>query len=109
LRIETFSDLIMTPTTKMEHTPPSPSPTDPAHSDPRLWKAKLQASMGTVEWPFANKLLGELLNAVCHDSATQLVADDVNAALAAMHGMAPKDEAEAMLSAQMVATHSAAM
>jgi hypothetical protein len=33
----------------------------------------------------------------------------VNAALAAVHGIAPRDEAEAMLVAQMVATHGLAM
>ena len=34
---------------------------------------------------------------------------DVNGALAALHGIAPRDEAEALLAAQMVAVHSAAM
>jgi hypothetical protein len=34
---------------------------------------------------------------------------DVNGALAAMHGIAPRDEIEGMLATQMVAVHSAAM
>ena len=33
----------------------------------------------------------------------------MNGALAALHGIAPRDEAEALLAAQMVAVHSAAM
>jgi hypothetical protein len=34
---------------------------------------------------------------------------NINGALAALHGIAPRDELEAMLAAQMVAVHSAAM
>jgi hypothetical protein len=80
------------------------------HSDKHLWLAKLNASMGTTEWTFANKLLSELLNTACAGSPTKAVDQaDLNAALAAMHGIGPRDEAEAMLAAQMVATHTAAM
>ena len=98
------------PTVRVQHKPPGPAQIDPNHADAGLSKAKLQAAMGTTELPFANKLLGELLNAACRGSTAQpLVADDVNAVLAAMHGIAPNDEAEAMLAAQMIATHTAAM
>jgi hypothetical protein len=98
------------PTAGVEHKAPSPAQSDSIDRGKNPWKAKLQASMGTVEWPFANKLLGELLSATCERSAApQVLVEDVNAALAAMHGMTPKDEAEAMLVAQMLATHSAAM
>jgi hypothetical protein len=98
------------PTVTVQHQPPSPAKIAADHSDKSLWLAKLNASMGTTEWPFANKILFELINTACAGSNSQPVAeDDVNAALAAMHGIAPKDEAEAMLAAQMIATHAAAM
>jgi hypothetical protein len=54
--------------------------------------------------------LGDLVNSACAGSNSQPLAEhDVNAVLAAMHGIAPRDEAEAMLAAQMIATHTAAM
>jgi hypothetical protein len=98
------------PVVKLEHKPPSPAKIDADHPDKSLWLNKLNASMGTTEWPFANKILGELINSACAGSNSKpLAEEDVNAALAAMHGIAPRDEAEAMLAAQMVATHTAAM
>jgi len=94
----------------VHHEPPDPAQIEPDHPDKTLWLDKLNASMGTTEWRFANKLLSELLNAACAGSTAQPVSqEDVNAALAAMHGIGPKDEAEAMLVAQMIATHTAAM
>jgi hypothetical protein len=66
--------------------------------------------MGTTEWPFAKKVLSNLLETACAGSPSKAVPqEDLNAALAAMHGIGPRDEAEAMLAAQMVATHTAAM
>jgi hypothetical protein len=98
------------PKVTVEHMPPGRAEIRPDHPDSDLWKAKLQASMGTVEWPFANKLIADLLNAACAGSTSQAVRQqDLNAALAAMHGISPRDEAEAMLVAQMIATHAAAM
>jgi hypothetical protein len=98
------------PVVKVQHKPPKPVQVNSDHPDPSLWKAKFQAAMGTTEWSFAAQLHGQLLNAACAGSNSQpLAQEDVNAALAAMHGIAPKDEVEAMLAAQMIATHTAAM
>lgn len=98
------------PQVSVEHRPPGAVQISPDHPDGLLWQRKLQASMGTVEWAFAEKLLSDLLNAACPSGAGKPIsADDVNAAVAAMHGLAPSDEAEAMLVAQMVATHRSAM
>jgi hypothetical protein len=98
------------PIVTVQHKPPSPANIAADHPDKSLWLAKLNASMGTTEWPFANKILGELMNSACAGSNSQPLAEhDLNAALAAMHGIGPKDEAEAMLAAQMIATHTAAM
>jgi hypothetical protein len=98
------------PTVTVQHKPPRPVKIDADHSDKSLWSHKLKASMGTTEWSFANKILRELINSACAGSNSKpLAEEDVNAAVAAMHGIAPRDEAEAMLAAQMIATHSAAM
>jgi hypothetical protein len=98
------------PTVTVQHKPPDPAKIEPDHPDRHLWLAKMNASMGTTEWAFASKLLTELLNAACAGSNSQpLSQGDLNAALAGMHGIAPNDEVEAMLAAQMVATHTAAM
>jgi hypothetical protein len=98
------------PKVTVEHKPPGTAEIGTDHPDPDLWEAKLEASMGTVESPFANKLVADLLNAACTGSTSQAVRQqDLNAALAAMHGISPRDEAEAMLVAQMIATHTAAM
>jgi hypothetical protein len=66
--------------------------------------------MGTVNGDYSNWLLAHLINGACEASSmTALKEEDLNGALAAMHGIAPRDEAEAMLAAQMVATHALAM
>jgi hypothetical protein len=98
------------PKVTVQHEPPASAKIDTEHPDRSLWLAKLNASMGTTEGSFANKIIGELINSACPGSNSQaLTEQDVNAVLAAMHGVAPKDEAEAMLAAQMIATHTAAM
>jgi len=107
LRLERLSPA---PTVKAKNEPAGQVKIEPDHSDSSLWQSKLQASMGTVEWPFANKLLGDLLNAACQGSPAQPpTSEELNAVLAVMHSISPKDEVEAMLAAQMIATHTAAM
>lgn len=82
----------------------------PDHADRMAWQALFEGSMGTVEPAFANLVFGQLLNATCdRDPKAGFRQADINAALAAMHRLAPRDEVEAMLSAQMVAAHGAAM
>jgi len=98
------------PVVTVQHKPPEPARIETHETDKNLWRAKFQAAMGTIEWSFADKLCGELINAACTGNNSQpLAGKDVNAALAAMHSIAPKDELEAMLAAQMIATHTAAM
>jgi hypothetical protein len=83
---------------------------DADHADYTLWTALVHAGMGSLDWPFACQLLDQLLNSATELSATKpLKATEANGVLAAMHGIAPRDEVEAMLAAQMVATHYAAM
>jgi hypothetical protein len=98
------------PKMKVRHVPPEPVYIEADHPDEPLWQAKLNASMGTTERAFAKKVLSNLLETACAGSPSKAVPqEDLNAALAAMHGIGPKDEAEAMLAAQMIATHTAAM
>jgi hypothetical protein len=98
------------PKMKVRHVPPEPVYIEADHPDEPLWQAKLNASMGTTERAFAKKVLSNLLETACAGSPSKAVPqEDLNAALAAMHGIGPRDEAEALLAAQMVATHTAAM
>jgi hypothetical protein len=79
------------------------------HSDQTLAHNIMLATFGTVEPIAADWLLSHLLNGTHADSNKPLDDATANGALALMHGLAPRDEAEAMLCAQMIATHAAAM
>lgn len=68
----------------------------------------LLCACGTKDESFAQSLVTALSNTTGFQS-DQNALTTVNAGLAAMAGIAPKDEAEAMLATQMVATHHAAM
>lgn len=80
---------------------------EPDHRDSALWETKLRSAFGTVEAAFANRLLTQVLN-LC-PNPRQCDEEVLNAMLAAMSGIGPRDEAEGMLAAQMVATHWVAM
>lgn len=67
-------------------------------------------AFGTCELTFANWLFGHLMNAGSPANASVPMDEkDLNGALAAMSGIGPQNETEAMLAAQMVAVHFAAM
>jgi hypothetical protein len=82
---------------------------DPDHPSPAMWQVGFERALGTVEAAFANELLGQLVNATSRQPGTEADEKTLNGALAAMHGIAPRDETEAMLAAQMVASHCLAM
>src|SRR4051794_31789303 len=68
------------------------------------------AVFGTAEWAFADLMLSGLLNAACDGSSSKPPSEqDINRTLAAATGIGARDEMEAMLATQMVATHFAAM
>jgi hypothetical protein len=67
------------------------------------------ATFGTISPDFYSQTFGELQNASCSGPGRQFDEMEVNGMLAAMHGIAPRDEIEGMLAAQMVATYKAAM
>jgi hypothetical protein len=71
---------------------------------------RLMSAFGTVELRFANLMLGNVINAACDGSpARPPGSEDINRALAAVTGIGARDETEALLATQMVATHFAAM
>ena len=70
----------------------------------------LLSTFATASIDFQARTLHELLEASCRGAnGTAFEEWDVNGALAALHGIAPRDETETLLAAQMVAVHSAAM
>ncbi len=71
---------------------------------------RLMAAFGTTAPRFADRMLSGLLNAACNGGASNPPSTEaLNEALAAVAGIGPPDETEAMLATQMVATHFAAM
>lgn len=69
----------------------------------------LMTAAGTTEPVFAERLVWQILNTIPLKNNGEVDAVTFNGALAGLAGIAPTDEAEAMLAAQMVATHTAAM
>ncbi len=80
---------------------------EPAHSDQKGAWAHLIDTFGTCSTEAADTLISQLANAVTPGS--EISEAQLNGALATVHGIAPQDEAEAMLAVQMVATHTAAL
>lgn len=79
----------------------------PSYSDTNGWSARLLDAFGTSSVDFVQAELGRIAMAV---GATGSDAEQkINAALAVLDGLRPRDEVEAMLVAQMVVTHAVAM
>jgi hypothetical protein len=68
--------------------------------------ARLMNALGITDLDLAGRLVMQIMNATHLQSTNEPVsAESLNAALAAVTGIAPRDEAEAMLAAQMVGVH----
>src|ERR1700730_8732916 len=81
----------------------------PPHSDDAGFAARLLDAFGTESPDFANRAMGRL-GAIMRPKGSALPNQtECNAALAAIDGIRPGDEIEAMLAVQMVATHETAM
>jgi hypothetical protein len=80
----------------------------PTHSDSTGWAAQIEDAFGTTSKDFAQRTTNQTLNALlsCEGS---LPTGTMNAVLAAVDGVRPNDEIEAMLASQMVVTHTLAM
>ena len=77
-------------------------------ADEVAWCVQLLRTIGTNDFDLASRLLHQVIS-VAPRSARKHTEEDANAAIAAVHGIAPKDTIEGMLATQMVATHNAAM
>ena len=78
-------------------------------SDYRGFRARAYDAFGTTSEAFARHKICRVGGIMRDKGAPLPTQDEMNAALAAIDGMRPADEIEAMLAVQMVATHEVAM
>ncbi len=82
---------------------------DIPHNDAGGFIAQQRATFGTVSPEFASRTAADVCDIV-RDRGEQMPAPDkINAGIAAVAGIEPQNEYEAMLAVQMVGTHSVAM
>ena len=81
---------------------------EPPHRDAHGWDIHVRDAFGSTSTEFGDILMQQLLN-VFPDRPDALEDRYANATLAAVAGIAPGDEAEAMLAVQMAGTHAMAM
>lgn len=80
------------------------------HSNYAVWQAALCDTFGTGDFSLANEMASQVMNAVHFKGASAPINQaEWNAAVAMIHGIGPRDPAEAMLAVQMVAAHHAAL
>ena len=96
------------PRVKLEPLPGGGARIGPDHPMRALGVMAFEQVFGTVSADFAGLMLDGLAAAVTIDRDT-IDEQTLNGILGALHGINPGDEVEAMLAAQMVATHLAAM
>ncbi|CAO4157300.1 hypothetical protein [Methylorubrum extorquens] len=81
--------------------------TRPDHLDLGAGTVNLMNALGTASVPFMEGLLRQITNVASH--GPQPDEANINFVLAAVNGIEPRDELEAMLAAQMAAVHLATM
>jgi len=79
------------------------------HRDEYGTAARLLDAFGTSSQEFTAKAISQLASVVKQKGAKHPTEMELNSALAAIDGLGPRDEIEAMLAMQMVATHDLAM
>lgn len=95
---------------KVEHKKSNRMIVNPEHADRFTGIAAYLNAFGTADYDFADWLLNHLINAGTQATVSNpLEQRELNGAAAAMAGIAPRNETEAMLAAQMVAVHAVAM
>src|SRR4051794_41162091 len=75
-----------------------------AHADGEGWSAQLQSAFGSPSKEFVHHTMAKLLNVIC-PAGKSLDQDTVNAALAVVDGVKPRDETEALLACQRPPSH----
>lgn len=94
---------------KVEHTVDNAMRISCPHSDMDGQTLQLLAALGTSSLDFLNASVGRIGAIVRQRGEEFPKQTEFNAALAAIDGLQPSDEIEAMLAMQMVATHDVAM
>ncbi len=79
------------------------------HTDEVGWQVQLKAAFGTTSGAFVDAEISRLLAALRATRDDLPLETKVNAALAVIAGVAPRNEVEALLAVQMAMTHIAAM
>ncbi len=80
------------------------------HVHPHVAVIRMMNALGTTSADLAERLVSQILNATHLQPSSEPVKEHtLNAALGAVAGIAPRDEAEAMLAVQMVGVHWLAM
>jgi hypothetical protein len=77
------------------------------HPDPALGSTLLMEAVGTGDFDFLDGLLGQIANAAVQKGMAN--ERELNFLLSVVKSVEPRDQLEAMLAAQMAATHSAVM
>ena len=77
------------------------------HPDPAIAQAVVMQSLGTTSIDFFSGLVGQLGNV--GSTGREMNEDRLNFMLSMVQGVEPRDQVEAMLAAQMAATHNAIM
>jgi hypothetical protein len=94
----------------VERRPGKPVRLDQINVHPDVAAFRMMNTLGTTSVDLADRLVSQVLNAThlrpSHEPICEL---DLNAVLGAVAGIAPRDEAEALLAAQMVGVHWMAM
>jgi hypothetical protein len=94
----------------VQRRPGKPVRLDQINVHPDVAVFRMMNTLGTTSVDLADRLVGQILNATHLQSPSAPISEDtLNAALGAVAGIAPRDEAEAMLAAQMVGVHWMAM
>jgi len=83
----------------------------PTPSTPQDQRTEWHKASGTANKPLQNRLINQVANTVFVrlGETLEAVSPNLDAELAIMKGIGPRDEIEGMLVAQMVATHNTAM
>jgi hypothetical protein len=79
----------------------------PDHADQAVGQSLLMEALGTAEVDFVDGLLGQLANV--GTQGPDVDERGLNFMLSVVKGIEPRDQVEAMLAAQMAATHNATM
>src|SRR5688500_9672091 len=82
----------------------------PAGVHPEVAMVRAMNALGITSGDLAESLISQIVNATHLQPSNQPISETaINAALAAVTGIGPQDEAEALLAAQMVGVHWTAM